>query len=236
MYLILNNKMNLDIKNVIQYRNKLDNIDLNKFVDIKLIVCPSNIFIPYFSNRNFMLGSQDVSKYVSGSYTGEVSSNYLKGFNVKYCLVNHYERNKYFNENIDSIVNKINNLINSDITPVLCLTDSFNLDDNMINEIDYIYNNVSDNSKIILCYESSYAIDNNKLENIDNINNNINIIKEHVISNYNADVELIYGGHVNKNTITEIFGLKNIDGLIMGKDSVNIDDVLKVLEGMKWIK
>lgn len=230
MYIILNNKMNLDIKDMIKYRDYLDNIDFTKYKDLEFIVCPSSIFIPYFTNKNFILGSQDVSKYISGSYTGEVSNKYLKGFNVGYSLVNHYERNKYFNEDLDSVINKINNLIDVDIVPILCITDSFNLDNDIIKEIDYIYNKVSDNSKIILCYESSYAIDNNELESLDVINSNISIIKNHVINEYNPDVKIIYGGHVNKDTISSIIELNNIDGIIMGKDSINIDDIEGVLE------
>ncbi len=44
------------------------------------------------------LGAQDLSKFDSGAYTGEISGAFLKKLDVKYVLVGHSERRQYHNE------------------------------------------------------------------------------------------------------------------------------------------
>src|SRR5262245_6123498 len=48
-------------------------------------------------------GAQDVSEYVSGAYTGEVSAAMLVEFGCRYVIVGHSERRQYFGDT-DGIV------------------------------------------------------------------------------------------------------------------------------------
>jgi triosephosphate isomerase (TIM) len=45
-----------------------------------------------------VLGAQDLSKFDSGAYTGEVSGQFLKKLDVEYVLVGHSERRTLHNE------------------------------------------------------------------------------------------------------------------------------------------
>ncbi|MSZ40401.1 MAG: triose-phosphate isomerase, partial [Actinobacteria bacterium] len=49
------------------------------------------------------LGAQDLSKFDSGAYTGEVSGAFLKKLEVDYVLIGHSERRTYHSEN-DEVV------------------------------------------------------------------------------------------------------------------------------------
>lgn len=227
MYLVLNNKMFLDVKDMINYRNKLNEL---KTSNVKLIVCPSYIFIPYFRGDNYYLGSQDVSSKESGSFTGEVSSSYLKGFNVKYSLVNHFERGLCFHECKNESVDKINNLHKCDITPILCITTEEYMDyESIKNDIDEIYSKIDKDKEIIFAYESSRAIREGVITDFDGLKNTVLFIKEYVKDNYNKDIEVIYGGSVNNENIKSLINLGCLNGFIMGKNSVYPEKVMEVL-------
>ncbi|MEK7127738.1 MAG: triose-phosphate isomerase family protein [Patescibacteria group bacterium] len=71
--------------------------------------------------ENFTRAAQDVSMFPNGAYTGEVTAEMLKKLNVKYCLVGHAERRKYFHETNEIIQQKISRLKENNIIPILCV-------------------------------------------------------------------------------------------------------------------
>jgi len=79
-----NIKMNMKFGELANY--------LNYFKGIKnknIVICPSYIYIPYFLNYNFNVGSQNVCGYEDGGYTGEISAHQLHSIGVKYAIVGH---------------------------------------------------------------------------------------------------------------------------------------------------
>ncbi len=68
MIIALNNKSNLNKEEFTNYLNKLNNINTNN----TLILCPTYLNIAMFNSNNILLGSQNVSLYDNGAYTGEV--------------------------------------------------------------------------------------------------------------------------------------------------------------------
>ena len=73
--LVANLKMNMQIEDIKDYIKKIENYC---YGNIEIIICPSYIHIPFFANKQFSLGSQNVSVHTKGAYTAEVSSNQLK--------------------------------------------------------------------------------------------------------------------------------------------------------------
>lgn len=227
MYLVLNNKMFLNVNDMINYRNKLNGISKTK---TKLIVCPSYIFIPFFKGSNYYLGSQDVSSKENGSYTGEVSSSYLKAFGVEYSMVNHFERSICFHEEKEDSIDKINSLQKHNIIPILCITTEEYMEYEKIkDEIDKIYSNINKDKKIIFAYESAKAIREGFISSFDDLKNTVLFIKNYVKDTYNKDIEVIYGGSVNNENIKNLLNLNCLDGFIMGKNSIYVDRVMEVL-------
>lgn len=227
MYLVLNNKIYLDINKLKDYLNGLDKIDIE---NTNLVVAPSFPLIPFFRNKKFKLSSQDVSNKLSGSYTAEVPAPYLKALDVEYSIVNHYERYTYYKEEMDEIIEKINNLNKYKIIPILCITTDINEDKSIIDKIDYILKKIDINKEIIIAYESKKAIEEDKIDDYDLLKSKIIEIKNHINNEYNIDIPIIYGGCVNRDTIKELIKIDCLDGFIMGKKSINIDEVNKVIE------
>lgn len=217
MQLIYNHKANLTKEEIIKYEKKLRKYNV--------IVLPSTCFLPFFNKGKYILGSQDISEFEENNRTGEINGKSLKSLNVKYCLVGHSERRIHNKETNESLINKLNNCKKYDIIPLYCIGEKNNV--NELNEqIDLYLNNVNF-EKIHIIYEPVKNIGSNEI-NIEEIKNNINYITSYIKEKYNKDIHLIYGGGVNLNNIEQLKLIKEIDGLILSRDALDIKNLDKI--------
>ena len=162
MIIALNNKSNLEKNRFREYQKELSTI--NTFN--KMIVCPTFLNISNYNLNNFSLGAQNVSINDNGAYTGEISASQLKSFGVEYAIVGHSERRQYQKETNDEINKKVNNLLENDIIPILCIgetreeRESGKVKEVLIKELLTAVENVNDEDKekIIIAYEPIWAI------------------------------------------------------------------------------
>ena len=118
--IVINQKTYLTLKEAKNY-----GIDINDYIrtDQEVIICPSNIYIPYFTGKyNFSLGSQNISPL---EITGETTGKMLKSYNIKYTLVGHNERKNSLNETNKEINNKIKEAQKYNITPIAILGETY---------------------------------------------------------------------------------------------------------------
>jgi len=66
------------------------------------------------------LAAQNVNPNESGAYTGEISIEMLKDFNVKYVIIGHSERRQMFNETDEFINQKAIAILNNGLIPIIC--------------------------------------------------------------------------------------------------------------------
>ena len=217
MQLIYNHKANLTKEEIIKYEKKLRKYNV--------IVLPSTCFLPFFNKGKYVLGSQDISEFEENNRTGEINGKSLKSLNVKYCLVGHSERRIHNKETNESLINKLNNCKKYDIIPLYCIGEKNNIKE-LNEQIDIYLNNVNI-EKAHIIYEPVKNIGSNEI-NIEEIKNNINYITSYIKEKYNRDVHLIYGGGVNLNNIEQFKNIKEIDGLILSRDALDINNLDKI--------
>lgn len=217
MQLIYNHKANLTKEEIIKYEKKLRKYNV--------IVLPSTCFLPFFNKGKYILGSQDISEFEENNRTGEINGKLLKSLNVKYCLVGHSERRIYNKEMNESLINKLNNCKKYDIIPLYCIGEKNNVSE-LNEQIDLYLNNLNF-EKIHIIYEPVKNIGSNEI-NIEEIKNNINYITSYIKKKYNRDIHLIYGGGVNLNNIEQLKLIKEIDGLILSRDALDIKNLDKI--------
>lgn len=217
MQLIYNHKANLTKEEIIKYEKKLRKYNV--------IVLPSTCFLPFFNKGKYILGSQDISEFEENNRTGEINGKSLKSLNVKYCLVGHSERRIHNKETNESLISKLNNCKKYDIIPLYCIGEKNNVSE-LNEQIDLYLNNVNF-EKIHIIYEPVKNIGSNEI-NIEEIKNNINYITTYIKEKYNKDIHLIYGGGVNINNIERLKNIKEIDGLILSRDALDIKNLDKI--------
>lgn len=217
MQLIYNHKANFTKEEIIKYEKKLRKYNV--------IVLPSTCFLPFFNKGKYILGSQDISEFEENNRTGEINGKSLQSLNVKYCLVGHSERKIHNNEKNKTLINKLNNCKKYDIIPLYCIGEKNNV--NELNEqIDLYLSNINI-KKAHIIYEPVKNIGSNEI-NIEEIRNNINYITTYIKEKYNTDFYLVYGGGVKLNNIKQLKSIKEIDGLILSRDALDINNLDKI--------
>ena len=248
--IIGNWKLNLDHLEAIQLFQKL-NYSLNTDIDekISIVVAPSHTSLRSIQTiidadkLNIFLSSQDVSMFNDGAYTGEVSAHQLAKLNISYCIVGHSERRQHFNETDEFVNVKVNNLINKEITPIICFGES-NDQRTDGNYMDFLINQIENSTKglrkdkvdeIIFAYEPIWAIGTGQNASLQDIVEVISKVKEFISkkSFFNEEkIKFIYGGSVSPDNSYEILNSKIIDGALVGGASLDVDKYIKIIESV----
>ena len=229
-----NIKMNLKFEEISNYLNYFKNIKAKD-----LIICPSYIYIPYFLNYDFSVGSQNVAAHDMGAYTGEVSAEQLYSIGVKYTIIGHSELRNNLGETDDYINKKIINTLNSKLKVILCIGETLeekklNIKYEILNkQIKEDLKDIKDLSQVILAYEPVWSVGTNKLPTEEELIETIKYIKQLVQDTYKQKVKVIYGGSINENNIINLNKIKQLDGFLIGSASINpsrfIDVINKVI-------
>jgi len=186
---------------------------------VQIIICPvfSTLFVAKndLSDTNISLGSQTVSSYGQGAFTGEVPAELLKDL-VSYSIVGHSERRRYFNENSKQIVKKIENLFAVGIKPILCISNLAQLDEYL--SLDNLFKEKA--REIIFVYEPPSAISGGgdyHPEEILSVKQNVGKMREKL----GDETSVLYGGSVNKEILKDYLNVTKINGVLVGKASLD---------------
>jgi len=224
--IIGNQKMYMNRDNILNFIDKLKNVDMN---NKNVIICPTFPFIEYYKEV-VTVGAQNVSSKDNGAYTGEVSAAQLNSLNISYCIVGHSERREYHNEGDDEINKKVIKLLEQDIVPILCIGEKLeerqkkSTETVIKNELCNDLKNLSSKSveKIIIAYEPIWAIGTGLTPTLEEIDESMKFIKEYIKNSYNIEkIVVLYGGSVSDKNIDELNKIESIDGYLIGGASSN---------------
>jgi len=226
-----NIKMNMKFGEIPNYINHFKNIK-NK----NLIICPSFIYIPYFLNYDFSVGSQNVCAYETGEYTGEISPNQLRSIGVKYTIVGHSERRIKLNETDVEINKKIKSSLKANLKIILCVGETLEEKEMLKKDVVlkrqirnalFDIDNIKD---IIIAYEPVWSVGTNKLPSNDELVKSILYIKDLVYSMYKKNIKVIYGGSINEKNIDSLKNIKELDGFLIGSASINPSQFIEIID------
>jgi len=230
-----NLKMYMNTKDVKVYLNNIKNKINNKNV----ILCPTSIYIPYFLGNNFQVGCQNIADEKNGASTGEVSATQVSTLGCKYVIIGHSERRQKFNESNKIIAKKINQALENELIPILCVGETIEQKENgltydvIAKQISYSLRGVNlDKVKdVIIAYEPIWAIGTGSIpdnEDIDDIVKYIHRYMEKCFNTHNNKV--LYGGSVDSKNIKKLNKLESIDGYLIGSASTKSNELMKIIE------
>lgn len=239
-YLICNLKENKTINEILIYEHELRKLPKGK---TKLIVCPSAPFLPYFQKDNYEVGAQDVSIFKEGAYTGEVSAKQLASLHVHYSMIGHSERKTYFHEKEQDYIVKIANSFEAGLEVIYIVGENEEEKDIQFakqaveRQLARVLNAFSREKlkNIILVYEPAWAVNTDVEIDFVRVKEMCHFIKELISSYYELDLPVLYGGSVNEKNYESFLALKEIDGLLLGKLSLDISKVTEMYQRMTKI-
>lgn len=201
----------------------------------QLVICPSYPFLPLMHSKKYELGSQDVSIYPKGSYTGEVSAEALRSLDVKYVIIGHHEREMYFLENEEKQKKKIKNALEQNLKIVIPIGESlmeYQLGKTIevINEkLNTLLLEIPENQKknFIIAYEPIWRVGKNLPLNKREILSIISEIKKWLHLHNYPNIPVLYGGGVTEEDMQK---MEEIDGFLLGNLSLDVEKMCQILE------
>ena len=201
-----------------------------------IIFPPSIYFLPIqdlIAKKKIKLGSQNVSAYANGAFTGEISATMLRDLKVNYCLVGHSERRHVINETESILSHKVSRLLENNINIVYCIGETLKeykekktkiiLRQQIQRFIKNNENNLRKKSKrIILAYEPVWAIGTGLVPTISELNKIFSFIRATLnkLDNRYSSIKILYGGSVTPDNASKLMETNHMDGLLIGGSSL----------------
>lgn len=226
--------------------------ELGDKVKTQVVICPPSIFINDIrkiisGEKNISLGAQDVSSDDGKSTTGEIGSEMLYDHDVKYVIVGHSSRRE--NLETDEIISeKIKTAVKNGITAILCVGEiERNEQGNFYHEVrGQIQKDLSkitkkNLGKIIVAYEPIWAIGKKDTEamsphDLHEMNIFIKKTLNDIFGKDGSSVPILYGGSVSKRNAREIFVGGEVSGLLIGRESLKIENFIDLVKEIDSIK
>ena len=214
------------------------------------VIAPSFLHIGLFDLKkgleNLFLGAQSVSVDTEGAHTGEISAKMLKDFGTKYVIVGHSEER---NRGVDdqSVSKKAQNVLENEMKPVICIGEK-SRDNDAGTHYDFLKDQIKASladipkkyaKDIIIAYEPVWAIGASAPMSSDQICETVIFIRKVFADLFDSKTALripvLYGGSVNFKNAEDIIKNGKVDGLLVGRESVNVtgfSELLRVVDSL----
>jgi triosephosphate isomerase (TIM) len=191
---------------------------------IEVILCPTFIHLSLIRAAlpELKLGTQTISPYPMGAYTGAVAASIAKEY-ADYAIVGHVERRQFFNETDQMVTNQAVQALENSMTPILAVNDM-----NWSTQLGQL----SDEQlkKALVMYEPPEAISTNGQGNaasVEKVTSAIQMIK----TSYQVK-GVLYGGSVSAENVREYLSAELIDGVVPGNASLDVQKFMTLLQSI----
>jgi len=208
------------------------------------VLCPPAVYLAEtakaLSATKLLVGSQDVH-FVEGvsSQTGFISAIQYKNAGAKYAIIGHSERRE--RGDTDEIVNKKTlAALNAGLVSITCFGEKTRQSNGeylavIRSQIEKALVGVSSDmlKKVLLSYEPVWAIGAKEAMTPRDLHEMSLYIRKVLIGLYGAPVaagvRILYGGSVNPTNAEAIMKEGEVDGLLVGRDSLNAVNFVQIL-------
>jgi len=247
-------KMNLDHQQAIALVQKLSWTLRDAAHDYKN--CEVVVFPPFTDIRSVQtlmdadkielgLGAQDLSKFDSGAYTGEVSGAFLKKLEVKYVLIGHSERRQYHAENDEIVQAKTGAAFRHGIVPVICVGETLEeleSEGQSAVPVRQTLAALSGHDKLgdfVIAYEPVWAIGTGKVATPDEAAAVCGKIREAISAEHGSEIadatRILYGGSVKAANVAGFLRSSEVDGVLVGGASLDAEEFSGIARFQKHI-
>ena len=166
--------------------------------------------------------------------TGVIGADQLKEFGVSYVILSHSEQwSSEILRSTEDLVNKIKYSLENGIKVILCIGESL-LERKQNLFLDSVKEKLNDilgalpsfySKNIIIAYEPIWAIGSSRPASVSDIVTMSIFIKKELKDMNFRDTKIIYGGSINSSNAKEIKNIPDIDGLLVGRASIDVNEL-----------
>lgn len=217
----------------------------------EVVICPPFLYLPSFAKalagkrkikKQIFLGAQNVFSEEAGAFTGEISGEMLYNFGVRYVLVGHSERRER-GENNQDINKKIKIALWAGLVPILCVGESMRDEShsyfNLVKmELEECLNGIKKTSiaKVVVAYEPIWALSStpNRKDATPIDSGEMAIFIRKILfdkfGKESSGVRIMYGGSVNEKDASLFLKNGGVDGLLVGRASLDAKKFMKIIK------
>jgi len=202
-----------------EYIAKLNSLVENSSEDI-YIFPPATALDSYESIAT--IGTQNAHYTQNGAFTGEIGLEQLDEFGIKTILIGHSERREHFAESQEIVAKKFEFFKQNGFEIIYCIGESLDVRekglDAVVSHLKSQFDGIDTNyDKLIVAYEPIWAIGTGRSATIKEIDSTHKALKSIV------NKPLLYGGSVKPNNVKEIVSIDNVDGVLVGSASLDVE-------------
>lgn len=231
---IANWKMNGDRAGVDTLLRELSDKLTN--IESDIVICPPVVYLDQaqrmLADTVIGLGAQNASAQPSGAHTGEIAVPMLQEFGCGHILVGHSERRSLYGETDQDIAEKFKAVLQTDLTPVLCVGESEQernagrTEEVVIGQLNAVIEaaGIDSFSRAIVAYEPVWAIGTGNTATPEQAQEVHHAIRQRIARSDERVAEqlpILYGGSVNAENAASLFAMSDIDGGLVGGASLD---------------
>lgn len=219
--------------------------------NVQTVVCPPLVYVSELkklvSGHRAVVGAQNAWFENEGAYTGEVSPAMIQSLGLSYVILGHSER-RAGGEGDELVNKKVLAAVKAGLTAVLCVGESARDADGAY--LKFISEQIKaalhgihkkDLIKITIAYEPIWAIGKHALHaaSVDDALEVSILIKKTLADLYGRDgsvVSILYGGSVDEKNAWEFLLKSQVDGLLVGRASLDPKVFAEILMSAEKIK
>lgn len=212
---------------------------------ITTVICPPFVYLNdlkhLYTGAKIFFGAQDVHWAKEGAYTGEISSEMIKSLRCRFVIVGHSER-RAIGETDEMVAKKVKHALKEGLHVILCVGEDERddsgafvrfIEEQLHGSLAGIMKN--EVKKLVIAYEPVWAIGKgNTAMDPHSIEQMKLIIRKNMIKKFGHDVgesiPILYGGSADSTNAAEIVHEGHVDGLLVGRHSLNPDEFSKIID------
>lgn len=241
--IVANWKMNKLLSEARDFTGAIRKIEIKE--ERKVVIAPPFVYLKDLAaelkDTEISVAAQNMFFEEKGAYTGEISPLHLIDIGVSYVILGHSERRNIFGEDDNLLSKKLRSAILHNLTPIFCVGEKIEerKSEKTFEVIErQLYEGLKliepdDIEKVIFAYEPVWAIGtgvNATPKQAEEVHSWIKELlqKKHLKSG-NKNVKILYGGSVTAENASSLMKMNNIDGLLVGGASLNIESFEKII-------
>lgn len=192
-----------------------------------------------------VLGAQDLSKFDSGAYTGEISGAFLRKLDVKYVLVGHSERRQYHSEDDEVIQAKVSAAFKHNLIPIICVGETLEELEAEgaaavpMRQLAKALSGHKDIGEFVVAYEPVWAIGTGKVATSEQAAEVAKKLRESIKGLVSDEVasatRILYGGSVKSANVAGFLVSEEVDGVLVGGASLDVDEFTGICRFQKHV-
>ncbi|MDU1583833.1 MAG: triose-phosphate isomerase [Peptoniphilus harei] len=238
-YICGNWKMNKTSSEAREFAEKINKFD---FKNVDVLLAPSFVSLESFRknlSEKIEVSAQNLSQFDDGAFTGEVSTTMLKNIGVENVIIGHSERREKFFESNEIVNAKVKKALADDFHVILCLGEALEVKAEN-KEVDFVkdellksLDGIENLQNITIAYEPIWAIGTGKTCSAEDAEKMCREIRSIINKNYgeiSKDIRILYGGSVKPSNAKEILSQDNIDGVLVGGASLDVEGFIEIIK------